>query len=90
MDELTCKRVRFAVRSFFTSVRIWERGGGAHQLSQDSMASSLSESQDQTCMFHDLRHEAASRFVEGGWPLHHAPYPPPDLRDLYTFMVVIT
>ena len=21
--------------------------------------------------FHDLRHEAASRFVEGGWPLHH-------------------
>jgi integrase len=21
--------------------------------------------------FHDLRHEAASRFVEGAWPLHH-------------------
>jgi integrase len=21
--------------------------------------------------FHDLRHEAASRLVEGGWPLHH-------------------
>jgi integrase len=21
--------------------------------------------------FHDLRHEAASRFVEAGWPLHH-------------------
>jgi integrase len=21
--------------------------------------------------FHDLRHEAGSRFLEGGWPIHH-------------------
>jgi hypothetical protein len=22
--------------------------------------------------FHDLRHEAGSRFIEAGWPIHHA------------------